>query len=119
MRAIPQAQTFGEDPTTFDDPTVYHIREMHLDLTEDEKKEILGVTSYPQDDLHDLTPGTPPDRDFSNAKPANQVTSTQFAHYLEPYVRPLAQEDIAFLEERVGLTCTFGFLGNVSDTMAG
>ena len=93
-------QTFGEDPTLFDDPTIYHIRDLHDTLTEEEKKNILQVAEYPHDDLHDKTPGTPPDRDFSNAKPSNQVSFAHFTNYLEPYVRPLAPEDIAFLEER-------------------
>lgn len=69
-------------------------------MSEENKKEILGVAEYPHDDLHDKTPGTPPDRDFSNAKPSNQVSFVHFTNYLEPYVRPLAPEDIAFLEER-------------------
>ena len=98
--AKPQIQTFGEDPTTFDDPTTYHIREIHENLTEEEKKEIFGVKEYPHDDLHKQTPGTPPDRDFSNAKPSNQVSFAQFSNYVEPYIRPLAVEDISVLDER-------------------
>ena len=100
MPAVPRVQTFGEDPTTFDDPTIYHIRDINDSLSEELKKEILGVVEYPHDDLHDKTPGTPPDRDFSNAKPSNQVSAQHFVNYLEQYVRPLAPEDIAFLEER-------------------
>lgn len=99
--AIPDYQTFGPDPSTFDDPTVYQLQKVEPDMTEEEKKKVLGVVYYPQDDLHDLTPGTPPDRDFSNAKPSNQVTANQFATYLEPYVRPLTEDDLAFLKERV------------------
>ena len=94
-------QTFGEDPSTFDDPTIYHIREVSDDMTEEEKKDILNVAEHPHSDLHDLTPGTPPDRDFSNAKADHRVTQNQFSQYLEPYVRPLMQEDLTFLEERV------------------
>jgi len=101
VTAIPDYQTFGPDPSTFDDPTVYDLPKVDPDMTEEEKKRVLGVVYYPQDDLHDLTPGTPPDRDFSNAKPANQVTANQFATYLEPYVRPLTEDDLAFLKERV------------------
>ncbi|KAI9722140.1 MAG: Transcriptional regulator [Chrysothrix sp. TS-e1954] len=97
---IPQAQTFGEDPSTFEDPTIYHIRGVPHDATDEEKKEIYNVAEYPLSDLHDLTPGTPPDRDFSQAKPTQQATATQFAHYLEPYFRPLTMEDMALLEER-------------------
>lgn len=98
---VPALQTFGEDPSAFDDPTIYHIREIHPDLPEDDKKAILGVQEYPHDDLHDLTPGTPPDADYSAGKVNNQVSAQQFANYLEPYIRPLTQEDLAFLEERV------------------
>jgi len=106
---IPQFQTFGPDPSTFDDPTIYHIRDVDDDMSDDERRMIYGVAQYPHDDLHDLTPGTPPDRDFSNAKPPNQATATTFANYLESYVRPLAEEDVAFLRERVrspNLNCT-------------
>lgn len=69
-------------------------------MTEDEIKEIYSVAEYPQSDLHELTPGTPPDKDFSNAKPASQVNATVFANYVEPYIRPLTEEDVAFLKER-------------------
>ncbi|KAI9817181.1 MAG: Transcriptional regulator [Pycnora praestabilis] len=98
--AIPQYQTFGPDPSTFDDPTIYHIRDVKAGMGEDEIKEIYFVSSYPHDDLHDLIPGTPPDKDFSNAKPTNQVAANTFATYIEPYLRPLTEEDMAFLKER-------------------
>ncbi|KAI9885855.1 MAG: hypothetical protein M1823_002334 [Watsoniomyces obsoletus] len=93
-------QTFGPDPTTFDDPTIYHIREVTPGMTEDEIKEIYSVAEYPHDDLHDLTPGTPPDGDLSNAKPPNQVNASTFTTYVDPYFRPLTDEDLAFLRER-------------------
>ena len=99
--SIMQHQTFGADPLNFDDPTIYHIRKVTDDMTEDEKKEIYGVASFPHDDLSDLIPGTPPDKDFSNAKPSNQVNSNTYAAYIEPYLRPLVEEDVAFLRERV------------------
>jgi len=69
-------------------------------MREEEKKQILCVTEYPKSDLHDLTAGTPPDKDFSNAKPNNQVTAQAFANFVEPYIRPLTEEDLAFLKER-------------------
>ncbi|KAF2751413.1 hypothetical protein M011DRAFT_464150 [Sporormia fimetaria CBS 119925] len=97
---VPQYQTFGPDPSTFDDPTIYHIREVTPEMTEEEKKAIYCVAQYPPSDLHDLTPGTPPDKDFSNAKPASQVTAGVFANYVEPFIRPLTEEDMAFLKER-------------------
>ena len=96
-----QFQTFGPDPSTFDDPTVYHIREVTDDMTEAEKKKIYCVNSFPKSDLSHLIAGTLPDKDFSNAKPTNQVNANTFAAYIEPYVRPLTEEDMAWLKERV------------------
>ncbi|CAF9918384.1 MAG: Transcriptional regulator [Heterodermia speciosa] len=98
--SMAQFQTFGPDPSTFDDPTVYHIREVTDDMTEDEKKKIYCVNSFPKSDLSHLIAGTLPDKDFSNAKPTNQVNANTFAAYIEPYVRPLTEEDMAWLKER-------------------
>ncbi|KAF2112182.1 histone acetyltransferases subunit 3-domain-containing protein [Lophiotrema nucula] len=98
--AVPAFQTFGPDPSKFDDPTIYHIRDVTPGMSEEEKKEIFCVAEYPPSDLHDLTPGTPPDKDFSNAKPPSQVNATVFANYVEPYIKPLTEEDVAFLKER-------------------
>jgi transcriptional adapter 3 len=70
-------------------------------MTDEEKMEIYGVTSFPHDDLSDLIAGVPPDKDFSNAKPSNQVNANTFQTYLEPYLRPLTEEDLGFLKERV------------------
>ena len=98
--SIPQFQIFGPDPSKFDDPTIYHIRDVEPGMTEEEIKEIYCVAEYPASDLHDFTPGTPPDKDFSNAKPSSQVNATVFANYVEPYIRPLTEEDVAFLKER-------------------
>lgn len=98
--AVPAYETFGKDPSTFDDPTIYDLRPFTDETDEYVKKEILGVAHYPDDDLHDLTCGTPPDRDFSNAKPANQVSAQHFLNAIEPYIRPMNPEDTAFLEER-------------------
>ena len=70
-------------------------------MTDEEKKEIFCVAQFPKDDLSGLIAGTPPDKDFSNAKPANQVNANTFAAYIEPYLRPLTEEDMAFLKERV------------------
>jgi len=99
--AIPQYQTFGPDPSTFDDPTIYHIRKVRDDMTDEEKKEIYCVAQFPKDDLSNLIAGIPPDKDFSNAKPANQVNANTFIAYIEPFLRPLTEEDMAFLKERV------------------
>jgi transcriptional adapter 3 len=85
----------------FDDPTIYHVREVVDGMTDEEKREIYCVASFPKSDLRDLIAGTPPDKDFSNARPSNQVNANTFATYLEPYFRPLTDEDMAFLKERV------------------
>lgn len=69
-------------------------------MTDEEKKAILCVAEFPHDDLHDLTPGTPPDNDFSVAKPTNQVAFGTFQAYVEPYIRHLTEEDVGFLKER-------------------
>lgn len=98
--AMPHHQTFGDDPSTFPDPTIYEIRQVTDDMTDEQKKEIYSVAVFPQDNLADLIPGSPPDKDFSNAKPTNQVQANTFATYIEPYFRPFTEEDLAFLRER-------------------
>ena len=99
--ARPQYQTFGPDPSTFDDPTIYHIRDPNATTTEEEKKEILGVARYPDTDLYEYTCGTAPDKNLENAKPAQQISAHVFATYLEPYFRKYAEEDVQWLKERV------------------
>lgn len=70
-------------------------------MSDDEKKEIYSVARFPSSDLRHLMAGTPPDKDFSNAKPTNQVSANTFLTYIDPFVRPLTEEDIAFLKEKV------------------
>ncbi|KAI9824165.1 MAG: Transcriptional regulator [Phylliscum demangeonii] len=105
--AVPQYQTFGPDPSTFDDLTVYHVRPVLPGMAEEEILEIYSVAQYPHDDLHGLIPGTPPDRDLSNAKPPNQVAASTFATWVEPYFRTTSEEDLAFLRERGDRTDAF------------
>ncbi|KAH1382614.1 hypothetical protein KXW98_004991 [Aspergillus fumigatus] len=105
--AIPQIQVFGPNPLKFDDPTIYHIREVTPDMTDEEKKEIYCVNRFPKSDLSHMMAGVPPDKDFSNAKPTNQVSANTFLSYIEPYVRPLTEEDIAFLKEKGDRTTPF------------
>lgn len=93
-------RAFGKDPTQFDDPTIYDIRPLNDDMTDEERSAILNVSHWPQSDLRDLVAGDPPDADFSNAKPANQVNFSTFQTYVEPYIRPFTEEDVAFLKER-------------------
>jgi transcriptional adapter 3 len=95
-----RSRPFGDDPITFPDPTVYELCKIIPDMSEEEIKEICSVADYPRNNLHDLIPGTPPDKDFSNAKPSNQVQASTFASYLEPYFRPYTEEDLAFLREK-------------------
>lgn len=102
--SIAQYQTFGPNPLTFDDPTIYEIRPVTDDMTDEEKKDIYCVASFPHDDLHDLiaVPRGGMDKDFSNAvKPNNQVAAHTFTGYLDNYLRSLKEEDIGFLNERV------------------
>jgi transcriptional adapter 3 len=98
--ARPQANTFGDDPSTFPDPTVYEILPVQPGMTEEELKEIYSVAGYPKSDLADLIAGDPPDKDFSSAKPSNQINFSTFSTFIEPYFRPFAEEDLAFLRER-------------------
>ncbi|ERF72109.1 hypothetical protein EPUS_02900 [Endocarpon pusillum Z07020] len=97
---------FFPDPLA-PDPVIYHIREVTPGMTDEEKKEIYSVTAFPTQDLSDQIAGTPPDKDFSNAKPTNQVAPNTFLSYVETYVRPLTEEDIAFLRERGDRTTPF------------
>lgn len=97
--AVQKTMTFGDNPLKFPDPTRYEIPEITPEMSEEEKKAIFDVAHYPHDDLSDLIPGTPPDKDFSNAKPTGQVQANTFATYLDPYFRPFSEEDLAFLRE--------------------
>lgn len=98
---VPRAMTFGEDPSTFPDPTVYQITKVDWEnMTEEQIKEATSVAAFPKNDLADLIAGVPPDKDFSNAKPTNQIGFNTFSSYIEPYFRPFTEEDLAFLRER-------------------
>lgn len=99
-REAPQYQTFGEDPSTFPDPTVYEIRETNSSMSVDELKEIYSVAVFPKTNLSDQIAGDPPDKDFTIAKPTNQISFSTFSTYIEPYFRPFSEEDLAFLRER-------------------
>ncbi|PHH91355.1 hypothetical protein CDD83_817 [Cordyceps sp. RAO-2017] len=99
-RELPQSQTFGEDPSTFPDPTVYEIREIRSGMSDEEKKAIYSVACYPRSDLADMIAGDPPDKDFSSAKPSSQIGFSTFSSYIDPYFRPFSEEDLAFLRER-------------------
>ncbi|KAI0468525.1 histone acetyltransferases subunit 3-domain-containing protein [Xylaria cf. heliscus] len=99
-REAPQFQTFGEDPSTFPDPTVYEIRDTKAGMSVQELQELYSVAVFPKTDLADQIAGDPPDKDFSNAKPTNQISFSTFSTYVEPYFRPFAEEDLTFLRER-------------------
>ena len=99
-RQLPAAQTFGDDPSTFPDPTIYEIRDVHDGMSEEEKKEIYSVAVYPKSDLANLIAGDPPDHDYSSAKPSSQINFSTFSTYIDPYFRPFSEEDLAFLRER-------------------
>lgn len=99
-RELPQAQTFGDDPSTFPDPTVYEILPTYDGMPDEERKKIYSVAVYPKSDLADLIAGDPPDKDFSNTKPSSQINFSTFSTYIDPYFRPFSEEDLAFLRER-------------------
>lgn len=96
--AIPQ-QGFFPDPMA-PDPTIYEIEDVVSGMSDADRKRIYSVTAYPTKDLSDQIAGQPPDADFSNAKPTNQIAATTFLTYAEPFLRPLTEEDVAFLRER-------------------
>ncbi|KAL2060016.1 hypothetical protein VTL71DRAFT_9838 [Oculimacula yallundae] len=98
--AVPHLQTFGDNPNTFPDSTVYEIYPPQPGMTREELCELYSVAGFPEDDLSEYIPATPPEKDFSNAKPTNQVQANTFATYIEPYFRPYNEEDLAFLRER-------------------
>lgn len=91
---------FGKDPTTFDDPTVYDIRPTTDNMSYEDRRDIFNVLHWPESDLRDMIAGDPPDADFSNAKPANQINFSTFQAAIEPYIRPFTEEDVAVLKER-------------------
>ncbi|KAL5625214.1 hypothetical protein BROUX41_005274 [Berkeleyomyces rouxiae] len=99
-RPVPQAMTFGEDPSTFNDPTVYEVRPVTKDTSMEMKKEIYSVAVFPENDLADLIAGEPPEKDYSIAKPQNQISFSTFSTYTEPYFRHFTEEDLGFLRER-------------------
>lgn len=104
---VPQFQVFGPDPLKFDDPTIYHIREVTPETTDEMKREIYSVAHFPPSDLSHMMAGIPPDKDFSNAKPTNQVNANTFLTWVDPFVRGLTEEDIAFLKEKGDRTTPF------------
>jgi hypothetical protein len=65
------------------------------------KREIYSVAHFPPSDLSHMMAGIPPDKDFSNAKPTNQVNANTFLTWVDPFVRGLTEEDIGFLKEKV------------------
>lgn len=99
-REAPQFQTFGEDPSTFPDPTVYEILDPKPGMSVEELGELYSVAVFPKSDLADRIAGDPPDKDLSNAKPPNQISFSTFSTHVEPYFRPFAEEDLTFLRER-------------------
>lgn len=99
-RQLPAAQTFGDDPSTFPDPTVYDILPVHGGMSDEQKKRIYSVAVYPRSDLANLIAGDPPDNDFSAAKPSSQINFSTFSTYIDPYFKPFSEEDLAFLRER-------------------
>jgi transcriptional adapter 3 len=100
-KTMPQSNMFGDDPSTFPDPTVYEVTKVDWkNMSDEEIKEATSVATYPRTDLADQIAGVPPDKDYSVAKPTNQISFSTFSSYVEPYFRPFTEEDLAFLRER-------------------
>ena len=64
-------------------------------------KRLLGVSTYPVNDLSKDLPGIPPTDDFSKAKAQNQVSHDTFMKTIEPYFRPFTEDDLTFLRQQV------------------
>ena len=94
------AAPFSVLETLENDPTVYEIPAVTDESTYEEKANAYSVTRFPEVDLTDLGPGDPPDADFSNPKPFNQVAMNTFNSFIDPYFRPFSEEDLGFLRER-------------------
>ncbi|KAF8417236.1 histone acetyltransferases subunit 3-domain-containing protein [Tirmania nivea] len=82
------------------DDTVYYIEEVTPETSIEECRRIFQVADFPKVDLSDLQAGDPPDMDFTNAKPQNQVAHVTYTSYTDPYFRNFTEEDLAFLRER-------------------
>ncbi|RPB25255.1 hypothetical protein L211DRAFT_848121 [Terfezia boudieri ATCC MYA-4762] len=82
------------------DDTIYHIEDVTPETSVEERRRIYQVADFPKVDLSDLQAGDPPDMDFTNAKPQNQVAHLTFTSYTEPFFRNFTEEDLAFLRER-------------------
>lgn len=92
---------YGKDPTAVEDTLRYHIPDATDEMSYEEKQAIFRVREWPASDLRELTAGDPPDQDFYNKpKPATQVNFSTFQTYVEPYIRPFTEEDVAYLKER-------------------
>lgn len=96
---VPAAPSSVLEPLE-NDPTVYEIPAVTDESTYEEKANAYSVTRFPEVDLTDLGPGDPPDADFSNPKPFNQVAMNTFNTFIDPYFRPFSEEDLGFLRER-------------------
>ena len=91
------------------DDTIYRIEDVTLETSVEECRRIYQVADFPKMDLSDLQAGDPPDMDFTNAKPQNQVMHLTFTAYTEPYFRNFTEEDLAFLRERVCSTSLYNY----------
>jgi hypothetical protein len=83
-----------------DDRTEFELASVTADMSYGEKAKAFAVARFPEDDLSKLIPGDPPDANFSEGKPSDQVDFETFKAYIEPYFRPFGEEDLAFLNER-------------------
>ena len=84
------------------DRTYLAAEDLDFEHTPDTKiKRLLGVSTYPVNDLSKDLPGIPPTDDFSKAKAQNQTSHETFIKTIEPYFRPFTEDDLTFLRQQV------------------
>lgn len=102
---------FGNDPSTYIDDVRYQVPPITPDMTKEEGLEIASVASMPwpvgRDTLLRYAPVEPPHDDFSGGKPSSQVQASTWQTWVEPYLRPLIEEDMALLRDRGNRTAPF------------
>ncbi|EEB06664.1 SAGA complex subunit Ngg1 [Schizosaccharomyces japonicus yFS275] len=75
--------------------------------SDEEKKRLLAVASFPHDDLLNLVAGEPATADFSYSKPSNQVAISTYYGALEQYFRAFTEDDMNFLREEPDIQSAF------------
>lgn len=93
-------------PSTLPEPSLKlpdrAVPTVELTTTSDpeEMKRRLGVAYFPTQDLSHLLPGTPSNEDYSKQKIPSQIAVSTFQASIEPFFRPLTEEDLGWLRDR-------------------